>query len=157
MKIPVEWTYILSCTVQCLVTFRSHALLEDMHTNNSSWICFVLRFSYANIKPCTSVCGIVVKVIMKVNPYQLCLATYMYMHLNSCMILYTSHSDMVKRLINKMDFEALEVKMKKCKVLFECMHGDNSYRLEHVCVCINYVSYSLPSLHVGTVLPTRRC
>lgn len=24
--------------------------------------------------------------------------------------------DMVKRLINKMDFEALEVKMKKCKV-----------------------------------------
>ena len=26
-------------------------------------------------------------------------------------------SDMVKRLINKMDFEALEVKLKKCKVL----------------------------------------
>ena len=27
------------------------------------------------------------------------------------------HSDMVKRLINKMDFEALEVKIKKCKVI----------------------------------------
>lgn len=26
------------------------------------------------------------------------------------------YRDMVKRLINKMDFEALEVKMKKCKV-----------------------------------------
>ena len=32
------------------------------------------------------------------------------------MHLVDTPSDMVKRLINKMDFDALEVKMKKCKV-----------------------------------------
>lgn len=31
-------------------------------------------------------------------------------------LLFGLYRDMVKRLINKMDFEALEVKMKKCKV-----------------------------------------
>ena len=46
---------------------------------------------------------------------------------------------MVKRLINKMDFEALEVKMKKCKV------SGTIHTKSHVC--------PINTLLVGTVLP----
>lgn len=37
-------------------------------------------------------------------------------HVRLVVSAFVWYRDMVKRLINKMDFEALEVKMKKCKV-----------------------------------------
>ena len=40
-----------------------------------------------------------------------CYSYYIIMMSSAC-------RDMVKRLINKMDFEALEVKLKKCKVRY---------------------------------------
>ncbi len=39
-----------------------------------------------------------------------------YIYLFIILFIYFCYRDMVKRLINKMDFHALEVKMKKCKV-----------------------------------------
>ena len=59
-------------------------------------------------------------------------------HINTVFILHHflfSDRDMVKRLINSMDFEALEVKMKKCKV-FESVCECIIYTHTDVCVCI---------------------
>ena len=83
-------------------------------------------------------------IILKMNPFVVVCKIYVIFTFS----LLLCFSDMVKRLLNKMDFEALEVKIQKCKV--------SDHETIEIMSCTSLLPPSSSPHITGAVLPASR-